>query len=77
MRINNNTSSVSSNSSIFGSRVRKSESVNRSSTYTNAYKLEISNRAIDMLRQYEDDELATFNLDVLNYTKDLKLKFKY
>ena len=78
MRINSNTSGISSASeSFFGSRVRQSQATNTQSTYTGAYNVDISNRAMMMLKQYEDEEVATFNPDVLNYTKDLKLNFKY
>lgn len=78
MRINsNNTTGVSSASqSLFGNRIRQKE-ISSSPAYTSAYKVEISNRAMDMMRQYGEEDLATFNSDVLNYTRNLKLEFKY
>jgi len=74
MRIENNTIS-SPSQTLFGNRVNKTQRASKTSTLNNAYRLDISNMAQRMLEEMEDD-LVTFNSDVLNYDKNMKLIYK-
>lgn len=75
MRVNNNT--ISSNRPIFGSnRTSSSRRIEEKSKIANAYRVEISNMALDMLEEY-DDEVEVFNSHILSYNKSLVLRTKY
>lgn len=73
MRVNNNTIS-SPSQPLFGSRVRQKENI-RTNNISGAYKVDISNWAMNLLSEYEDD-VPIFNSNVLNYSKDLNLTYK-
>lgn len=73
MTINNRVSSTSQPS--FGSRVRRKENI-KNHSISSAYKVDISNRGLQMLSELDDD-VAIFNSDVLTYNKGFKLSFKF
>lgn len=75
MRVNNNT--ISSNQPVFGNnRTSSSRRAEEKSKIANAYRVEISNMALAMLDEY-DDEVEVFNSHILSYNKSLVLRTKY
>lgn len=77
MRINSSTIS-SPNQPDFNRQVQRAEQVSNSnsSRMGNAYNVDISNWAKDIISQFKDEEVAIFNSDVLTYTSNLDLTMK-
>ena len=73
MRINDSRVSSTTHTG-FDSRVRRT--IPKNKAILEAYRLDISNMALRMLNELDDD-VAIFNSDVISYNKTLKLSFKY
>lgn len=74
MRINSSSGVSSPSRAGFSNRVER-KTVNRVSSRLNAYRLEISQKALDFLKTLTGKP-AIYNTDVLTYDKDLSFKYK-
>ena len=73
MRINSNT--VSPNQPSFQKRVKQITNNQQQASAGNAYRLDFSNWAMDLVDSL-DDNIQIFNEEVLNYNRNLELTFK-